>query len=50
MMNFRAAFAGLAVLAFAGPARPFAADWQTDTKSAFEMARKTGKPLWVLFR
>ena len=57
MMNFRAAFAGLAVLAFVGPVRQSAeargavrVDWQTDIKSAFDQARKTGKPLWVLFR
>lgn len=25
-------------------------DWLTDRKKAFDAARKTGKPLWVLFR
>ena len=24
--------------------------WMTDKKKAFDEARKTGKPLWVLFR
>ena len=24
--------------------------WLTDRKSAFDQARQTGKPLWVLFR
>lgn len=57
MGNIRAALAGLAVLAALGPTRHSVGaqaagmfDWQTDVKGAFEQARKTGKPLWVLFR
>lgn len=57
MRHLRLAFAAAAAVAFVGPYRP-AADaqngsavtWLTDTRKAFEESRKTGKPLWVLFR
>lgn len=56
MNHFRAAVAGLVTLVALSPRNPAEAqgaeriDWQTDTKAAFDQARKTGKPLWVLFR
>jgi hypothetical protein len=29
---------------------PTQINWLTDRKQAFDQARKTGKPIWVLFR
>ncbi len=43
-------------LALAGAIAPLAAQqqpypgWLTDTKQAFDVARRTGKPLFVVFR
>lgn len=57
MNEFRLAVACLAIAAVLGPYRAPAeaqsalkVDWHTDQRKAFEESRKTGKPLWVLFR